>query len=175
MHPYYKVPSCNISASLSLYLIILTISASVYEIYSFQCYVCDSKNDVECMEKLPSDTRLIPQDCSNITDAKYCIKTTNIYAGKIFRQYLVYYTIQILIYLKFQLGEFGTKRFCAANDHGNYCKYIRQPTGDREYRSCVFTCDAENCNTATSLIKFSAFYSSIPCIIFTIIFFKILA
>lgn len=46
-------------------------------------------------------------------------------------------------------GEFGTKRFCAANDHGNYCKYIKQPTGEREYRSCVLTCDSENCNSST--------------------------
>lgn len=52
------------------------------ESIAFQCYVCDSKNDIECVETIPDDTRLKPQSCQNITGAKYCIKTTNIFAGK---------------------------------------------------------------------------------------------
>lgn len=49
-------------------------------------------------------------------------------------------------------GELGTKRFCAANDHGTYCQYVKQPTGDREHRSCVYTCSSENCNGAPGSI-----------------------
>lgn len=49
---------------------------------AFQCYVCDSKNDLECTENLSDNSRLVPKDCNNINGAKYCIKTTNIYAGE---------------------------------------------------------------------------------------------
>ena len=49
---------------------------------AFKCYVCDSKTDIECIEELPNNSKLTPKDCNNITGAKYCIKTTNFYAGK---------------------------------------------------------------------------------------------
>lgn len=132
----------------------------VPQIQAFRCYVCDSKNDIECMENLPTNSRLISQDCKNITGAKFCIKTTNIYAGEFI------HVITVVIsdtpqnnrnFIKLTdsnlSGELGTKRFCAANDHGNYCKYIRQPTGDREYRSCIYTCDSENCNSAKWILN----------------------
>jgi len=49
---------------------------------AFRCYVCDSKDDMECTENVPSDSRLISKDCDSITGAKFCVKTTNIYAGE---------------------------------------------------------------------------------------------
>uniref|UniRef100_A0A6G1S6Z8 Uncharacterized protein n=1 Tax=Aceria tosichella TaxID=561515 RepID=A0A6G1S6Z8_9ACAR len=116
-----------------LFSLLCLATICIREAFAFRCYICDSKDDIECTENLPANSRLISQDCANITGAKYCIKTTNIYAG-----------------------EFGTKRFCAANDHGNYCKYIRQPTGNRDYRSCVLTCDSENCNGSGGLFDGSS-------------------
>lgn len=50
---------------------------------AFKCYVCDSKYDFDCLENLPQDGRLQPVECKNITKARYCVKTTNIYAGKL--------------------------------------------------------------------------------------------
>ncbi|XP_076327416.1 UPAR/Ly6 domain-containing protein bou-like [Tachypleus tridentatus] len=47
-------------------------------------------------------------------------------------------------------GEIGTKRYCSSRDLGNFCEYIRRLGDDREYRSCVYTCSADNCNTANS-------------------------
>lgn len=59
-----------------------TLLAITTKTQAFRCYVCDSKNDIECTENLPKNSKLISQDCRNITGAKYCIKTTNIYAGE---------------------------------------------------------------------------------------------
>ncbi|KAG9509105.1 Reticulon-4 [Fragariocoptes setiger] len=95
-------------------------------VHCLDCYVCDSKTHFECTEKFPADTNLKPVSCGNLTKASFCIKTTNLYAG-----------------------EVGTKRFCSANDNGNYCKYVKQPTGDREYRSCVYTCEGDGCNSSS--------------------------
>jgi len=64
-------------------LVICIIGVAVERrVGAFKCYVCDSKNDMECTENLSSDFRLEPKDCQNITGAKFCIKTTNIYAGE---------------------------------------------------------------------------------------------
>lgn len=57
--------------------------------YGFKCYVCDSKEDNECVENLPKNSRLQPKECHDIIDAKYCVKTTNMYAGKI--HFLLYF------------------------------------------------------------------------------------
>lgn len=138
--------SRSLAASLPLVLYISLNFTS--ESHAFRCFVCDSKDDIECTENLPSNSKLVSQDCKNITGAKFCIKTTNIYAG-----------------------EFGTKRFCAANDHGSYCKYIRQPTGDREYRSCVLTCDSEECNSSDALFNRQSMFYVAP---FLILLFHIL-
>lgn len=48
----------------------------------FKCYVCDSKSDNECVENLPRNSKLKPQECSDLIEPKYCVKTTNMYAGK---------------------------------------------------------------------------------------------
>ena len=69
-------------ATLLTFTILYILSSLTTETVAFKCYVCDSKDDIECTENLPRDSRLISQDCKNITGAKYCIKTTNIYAGK---------------------------------------------------------------------------------------------
>lgn len=65
----------------SCLFIILTTLISV-EVTAFKCYICDSKNDIECVENVPDDSRLVPKDCGNLTNAKYCVKTTNVYAGE---------------------------------------------------------------------------------------------
>lgn len=48
----------------------------------FKCYVCDSKIDNECVENLPKNSKLQPQECKDLIEPKYCIKTTNMYAGE---------------------------------------------------------------------------------------------
>lgn len=60
----------------------MTLLLLIADTIAFQCYVCDSKNDIECLENLLPDSKLVSQDCRNITGAKYCIKTTNLYAGE---------------------------------------------------------------------------------------------
>lgn len=67
---------------LRLTLLAMLLLLPKMDVLAFKCYVCDSKDDVECTENLPSNSRLEPKDCRNITGAKYCIKTTNIYAGE---------------------------------------------------------------------------------------------
>lgn len=53
------------------------------------------------------------------------------------------------------LGGISTKRFCSSLDLGNYCNYVQQPGDKLEYRTCIYTCSADGCNTATHL-KMSA-------------------
>ena len=72
----------NVRLILPTLSIVLIVSLCVQSSQAFQCYVCDSKSDIECTENLPATTRLVPQDCVDITGVKYCIKTTNIYAGE---------------------------------------------------------------------------------------------
>lgn len=69
----------------SLLLIIgsTLLLSNVSEINGFKCYVCDSKYDNECVENLPKNSKLKPQECVDLIEPKYCIKTTNMYAGKL--------------------------------------------------------------------------------------------
>lgn len=66
----------------SMVLFLLMLASKLNTAEAFQCYVCDSKDDIECTENLPDNSRLTAKDCKNITGAKYCVKTTNIYAGE---------------------------------------------------------------------------------------------
>lgn len=72
---------CKLFIKFSLFYLFYSATFHIHSASAFSCYVCDSKDDIECTENLPADSRLTTRDCANITGAKYCIKTTNIYAG----------------------------------------------------------------------------------------------
>merc|ERR1739844_288214 len=84
---------------------------------SIDCYSCDSSSDFSCSEFWDPSLDVNKQyysDCSEVYDAKYCVKMTGVFDGKL-----------------------GTKRFCSSRDWGDYCEYIQRPGDPREYRSCI--------------------------------------
>ncbi|XP_064457528.1 UPAR/Ly6 domain-containing protein bou-like [Ornithodoros turicata] len=94
---------------------------------TIKCYECDSNDQLHCSERW--DMGLIgdvePQNCSYLHEARYCIKATGMYKGRI-----------------------GTFRFCSARDWGHYCDYTSRPGDEREYRACMYTCYTDGCNSA---------------------------
>ena len=46
-------------------------------------------------------------------------------------------------------GIVGTTRFCSSRDMFNSCQYVTYPNHNRIYRACIFTCDTDNCNSAS--------------------------
>lgn len=109
----------------------------VDETWSINCYVCDTSDTsmpFQCSEWFDRFDKpdIMPQNCSNVHDAKYCIKHIGRFEGGI-----------------------GAKRFCSSKDLGNYCDYV-QNKGDRmDYRSCIYTCNSDGCNKGNAL-----FYST---------------
>ncbi|KAJ8733400.1 hypothetical protein PYW08_001698 [Mythimna loreyi] len=110
----------------------LCISFATFKtVYSINCYQCsgtDSNDPFQCNEFLENDVDLVPIDCATIHNAQYCIKHVGRYEGGI-----------------------STKRYCSSLDLGNYCNYVKQPGDKLEYRTCIFTCNSDGCNSATIL------------------------
>lgn len=52
------------------------------------------------------------------------------------------------------LGGLGVKRYCSSHDLGNYCDYVQQPGDTLEYRTCVYTCDSDDCNGSNQVKLF---------------------
>ncbi|XP_023242166.1 uncharacterized protein LOC111640387 [Centruroides sculpturatus] len=93
-----------------------------------KCYRCESKTHLHCSERFDHENaNLQPESCSDVFEAQYCIKATGMFEG-----------------------EIGTKRFCSSRDHGDYCEYVQRPGDEREYRSCIYTCSTDGCNSAIS-------------------------
>ncbi|KAJ0178864.1 hypothetical protein K1T71_005639 [Dendrolimus kikuchii] len=101
---------------------------TVHCINCYQCSGTDSENPFECNEFLDSDVSLIPTDCATIHEAQYCIKHVGRFEGGI-----------------------GTKRYCSSLDLGTYCNYVQQPGDKLQYRSCIYTCNSDGCNSAYGL------------------------
>ena len=103
---------------------------------ALSCYECDSSSNFTCTERWdpsePTVQRYLNLDCQHVYQAKYCVKMTGIYDGKL-----------------------GTKRFCSSRDWGNYCEYIMRPGDTQEYRSCIFSCSRSGCNTASEKMRMS--------------------
>uniref|UniRef100_A0AAG5D910 Protein sleepless n=1 Tax=Anopheles atroparvus TaxID=41427 RepID=A0AAG5D910_ANOAO len=104
--------------------------ATVESATAISCYVCnttDSTTPFQCSEWFERFDRpdLKPVDCANVYGAKYCIKHIG----------------------RFEDG-IGAKRYCSSRDLGNYCNYVRNPGDQIEYRSCIYTCDTDGCNSA---------------------------
>lgn len=102
---------------------------------AIRCFECDSSNNFTCTEKWDPSEPIVQRYltyCGHIFEARYCVKMTGIYEGKL-----------------------GTKRFCSSRDWGNYCEYIKRPGDIQEYRSCIFSCSLSGCNTATETVTMS--------------------
>ncbi|XP_075971572.1 glycosylphosphatidylinositol anchored membrane protein boudin isoform X2 [Anticarsia gemmatalis] len=165
--------------SLEKVFLCLCISlATIKSVYSINCYQCsgtDSNNPFQCNEFLENDVDLVPTDCATIFDAQYCIKHVGRFEGLAINCYQCntsstmecgdglmkldggiltatscehVYEAQYCIKLQ---GGIGTKRYCSSRDLGNYCNYVQQPGDKLEYRTCIYTCDTDGCNSATSL------------------------
>lgn len=65
------------------------------------------------------------------------------------------------------VGGIGAKRFCSSLDLGNYCNYVKQPGDILEYRTCVFTCTGDGCNSSNHLL--STKYQYLPSIFIIIL------
>ena len=120
---------------------------------ALSCYECDSSSNFTCTERWdpsePTVQKYLNFDCSHVHQAKYCVKMTGIYDGKL-----------------------GTKRFCSSKDWGNYCEYIKRPGDNQEYRSCIFSCSNSECNTASKTVEISfwtLYPLTIACIILSFI------
>ncbi|XP_045494423.1 U-scoloptoxin(05)-Sm1a isoform X1 [Colias croceus] len=118
--------------NLLILAVCLTTIKSVYSINCYQCSGTDSNDPFQCNEYLDSESSLVPTDCSLIHNAQFCIKHVGRFEGGI-----------------------GTKRFCSSLDLGNQCKYVQQPGDKLEYRTCIYTCTTDGCNSAITM-KLSA-------------------
>ncbi|CAG4915723.1 unnamed protein product [Colias eurytheme] len=118
--------------NLLILAVCLTTIKSVYSINCYQCSGTDSNDPFQCNEYLDSESSLVPTDCSLIHNAQFCIKHVGRFEGGI-----------------------GTKRFCSSLDLGNQCKYVQQPGDKLEYRTCIYTCTTDGCNSAI-ITKLSA-------------------
>ncbi|XP_077293091.1 glycosylphosphatidylinositol anchored membrane protein boudin [Arctopsyche grandis] len=109
-----------------------------FEAMSIQCYQCDSTQSIDCADLLINEDEndFQPQECESVFEAQYCIKSTALEGG------------------------IGTRRYCSALDLGNYCNYVKQKGDSLEYRSCIFTCNTDGCNSSPSLTS-SKFYSMV--------------
>ncbi|KAI8424217.1 hypothetical protein MSG28_002791 [Choristoneura fumiferana] len=109
------------------YLLLLCLTLTTWKTgLAIECYQCNSSTTMECGDGLMhlDGGVLKPTSCEHVFDAQYCIKHT---------------------------GGISTKRYCSSLDLGNYCNYVQQPGDKLEYRTCIYTCGADGCNTATSL------------------------
>ncbi|KAH8276012.1 hypothetical protein KR018_007466, partial [Drosophila ironensis] len=102
---------------------------------AIDCYVCDTsdtKNPFQCGEWFERyDTPDIqPQNCSSVHGAQFCVKHVGRFEGGI-----------------------GAKRFCSSKDLGNYCDYVRNKGDRMDYRSCIYTCDTDGCNSAPASLN----------------------
>lgn len=100
---------------------------------AIECYVCDAsdtENPFQCGEWFErfDQPDLQPQNCSNVHGATFCVKHVGRFEGGI-----------------------GAKRFCSSKDLGNYCDYVRNKGDRMDYRSCIYTCDTDGCNSSNTL------------------------
>lgn len=111
----------------------ILLIAALSSVMAINCYVCDASDTnspFQCGEWFErfDEPDLEPQNCSNVHDAKFCIKHVGRFEGGI-----------------------GAKRFCSSKDLGNYCDYVRNKGDRMDYRSCIYTCNTEGCNGASSV------------------------
>lgn len=116
--------------TIQILVICVTLSGTALAINCYVCDASDTKTPFQCGEWFErfDDPDIQPQNCSNVHDAKFCIKHIGRYEGGI-----------------------GAKRFCSSKDLGNYCDYVKNKGDRMDYRSCIYTCSTDGCNKAGSL------------------------
>ncbi|XP_041970828.1 uncharacterized protein LOC121727196 isoform X2 [Aricia agestis] len=164
--------------SLKYLFCLLVLSVSVAYVHSINCYQCtgtNSSDPFECNEYLDTDSNILPKDCETIHDAQFCIKHVGRFEGGIISCYQCnsssdmecgdglmnldkgiltpqlcdhVYNAQFCIK---QIGGISTKRYCSSLDLGNYCNYVQQPGDKLEYRTCIYTCSTDGCNSASAV------------------------
>ncbi|KAK2575450.1 hypothetical protein KPH14_011185 [Odynerus spinipes] len=100
-------------------------------VHSIRCYQCTSTNSThpfQCNEIFTSDIDIEPDPCDAIFGARYCVKQVGRFEGGV-----------------------GTKRFCSTYDTGNYCNNVHQQGDKLMYRTCVYTCGSDGCNSVPAL------------------------
>ncbi|KAL0120115.1 hypothetical protein PUN28_008048 [Cardiocondyla obscurior] len=110
-----------------------------FEAMALDCYQCTSADEWKCMDSALVKTFLMPRNCSHVYGAIYCIQSIGRYGGGI-----------------------GTKRFCSSVHMGNYCDYVKQPGDKLIYRTCVFTCSEDGCNSAISFVPSTTYTWIMP-------------
>ncbi|XP_044009363.1 uncharacterized protein LOC122853143 isoform X2 [Aphidius gifuensis] len=99
-----------------------------FEAWGIKCYQCSTESEWKCQDASLTVEALQPTSCDYLDGAKYCIKTSGRYGGGV-----------------------GTKRFCSSANLGNDCHYTNTAGDDQniKYRTCIYTCDSDGCNSAT--------------------------
>ncbi|XP_061501590.1 U-scoloptoxin(05)-Sm1a isoform X2 [Anopheles gambiae] len=111
---------------------VVFLLAAVESACGILCYQCSSAHSMYCSDMLVADeaSPFKPEPCDHVFEAEYCIKSTAMHDG------------------------IGAKRYCSSRDLGNYCNYVRNPGDQIEYRSCIYTCDTDGCNSAPRSAQF---------------------
>jgi len=121
------VPKLNMtmeSREVGFLLLTFILCTQLNRVSSIKCVVCDSSVDPLCTEFYTYSSPAAPTSCNTTYDAKYCVKTTGVFGGKV-----------------------GTQRFCSSRDMYNQCRDIMFADHERVYRACVYTCSNEDgCN-----------------------------
>lgn len=117
-------------------VLLMTVAAALVRVSAaISCYECNSSTNFTCTENWEPGNYVVDQyrnDCKHVFEATYCVKMVGVFEGKL-----------------------GTKRFCSSRDWGNYCEYIKRPGDIQEYRSCVFSCTTNTCNTGQRSVRAS--------------------
>merc|ERR1719158_1631629 len=95
---------------------------------AIECFECDSSQNFSCTEFWDPSLAVVQNftsNCRHVFEAEYCVKMTGVFEGKL-----------------------GTKRFCSSRDWGYYCEYIKRPGDIQEYRSCIYSCTTDQCNSS---------------------------
>ncbi|XP_019871424.1 U-scoloptoxin(05)-Sm1a [Aethina tumida] len=117
------------------YLLVVAGFVALFSVSSaIECYQCSAGKSIDCSDVMVHMGALEPQSCDNVFEAQYCVKSTSLDEG------------------------IGPKRFCSSVDLGNYCNYVRQPGDILTYRSCVYTCSTDGCNSSSPLVACSVLH-----------------
>lgn len=108
---------------------------------AIHCYQCSSSELLDCADGIIHQGGIEPYNCSHVYDSQYCIKAVKL-EGKLTCSKLELTSCNVFT------GGIGTKRFCSSLDLGNYCNYVQQPGDSLLYRTCIYTCTGDGCNSA---------------------------
>ncbi|CAH1134442.1 unnamed protein product [Ceutorhynchus assimilis] len=112
--------NCKTLLSATSFLVLLV------ECNSINCYQCSASDNMDCSDDMIYMGGIESKSCDHVFEAQYCIKSTSLDGG------------------------IGTKRYCSSLDLGNYCNYVKQPGDTLTYRSCVYTCTGDDCNSSVT-------------------------